>query len=76
MASVLTEAPLPPVPDEPVTVTAALAVIVPVYPWMLAVMFVVPPVSAVTRPVELTVATDGELDFHVAMSVTSDVVEG
>jgi len=64
------------VPDEPVTVSVALALMVPVYPCMLAVMVAVPAVSAVTRPVELTVATAGELEVQVAVSVTSEVVEG
>jgi hypothetical protein len=43
---------------------------------MLAVIVVVPAVSAVTRPVELTLATAGELEFHVAVAVTSCVVDG
>jgi hypothetical protein len=43
---------------------------------MLAVIVVVPAVSAVTRPVELTLATAGELEVHVAVSVSFDVVEG
>jgi hypothetical protein len=43
---------------------------------MVAVIVVVPAVSAVARPVELTLATAGELEVHVAESVTSDVVEG
>ena len=68
----------PPVPldEEAVTVTVALAVIVPVYPFMLAVIVVVPAVSAVARPVELTLATAGTLEVHVTESVSSDVVDG
>ena len=66
----------PPPPDAAVTVTVALAVMVPVYPFMLAVIVAVPAVSAVARPVELTLATAGALEVHVAVSVTSDVVEG
>ena len=77
MASEVTVPLAPPVPDDDaVTVTVALAVMVPVKPLMLAVIVVVPAVSAVTRPVELTLATAGELEVHVAVSVTSCVVEG
>jgi hypothetical protein len=43
---------------------------------MLAVIVVVPAVSAVARPVELTLATAGELEVHIAVSVTSCVVDG
>jgi hypothetical protein len=43
---------------------------------MLAVIVVLPAVSAVTRPVELTLATAGVLEVHIAVSVTFDVVEG
>jgi hypothetical protein len=43
---------------------------------MLAVIVAVPAVSAVTRPEELTLATAGALEAHVAASVTFDVVEG
>jgi hypothetical protein len=43
---------------------------------MLAVIVVVPAVSAVARPVELMLATAGALVVHVTKSVTFDVVEG
>jgi hypothetical protein len=39
-------------------------------------MVVVPAVSAVAIPVELTLATAGELEVHVAESVSSCVVDG
>jgi hypothetical protein len=68
--------PVPPVPDVDVTVRVALAVITPVYPFMDAVMVVDPAVSAVAIPVELTLATAGELEVHVAESVSSCVVDG
>jgi hypothetical protein len=48
----------------------------PVKPFKLAVIVAVPAVSAVTRPVELTLATAGELEVHVARSVTFEVVAG
>jgi hypothetical protein len=67
---------VPPPPDDAVTVTVALAVMVPVYPFMLAVIVAVPAVSAVASPVELTLATAGALEVHVAVAVTSDVVDG
>ena len=76
MASEVTVPLAPVVPDDPVTVTVALAVMVPVYPFMLAVIVVVPAVSPVARPVELTDATEGTLEVHVAVSVSSDVVVG
>jgi hypothetical protein len=77
MASEVTVPLAPPVPDDDaVTVTVALAVMVPVKPLMLAVIVVVPAVSAVVRPVELTLATAGELEVHVAKSVTFCVVDG
>jgi hypothetical protein len=76
MVSELTVPVEPLVPVDAATVMAELAVRVPVYPLMLAVIVAVPAVSAVTRPVELTLATAGELEVHVAVSVTSDVVEG
>jgi hypothetical protein len=43
---------------------------------MLAVIVVVPAVSAVARPLELTLATPGALEVQVTVSVTFDVVEG
>jgi hypothetical protein len=76
MAREVTVPPVPLVPDDPVTVTVALAVMFPVYPLMLAVIVAVPALSAVARPVELTLATVGALDVHVDVSVTSDVVAG
>jgi hypothetical protein len=50
----------------------------PVYPFMDAVIVVVPEVRAVTRPgvVLLTDATAGLLDVHFAWAVSSCVVEG
>src|SRR5580692_56716 len=62
-----------PVPVDAPTVTVEAALMFPVKPFKLAVIVVVPAVSAVTRPVELTLATAGELEVHVAKSVTSDV---
>jgi hypothetical protein len=59
-----------------VTVTVTLPDTVPVKPFILAEIVAVPAVTAVTRPVALTVATAGALDAHVAWSVTSSVVEG
>jgi hypothetical protein len=64
------------VPDDAVTVTVALAVMVPVNPFMLAEIVVVPAVSAVARPVELTLATAGALEVHVTESVSSCVLDG
>ena len=66
----------PPPPDVAVTVRVALAVRVPVNPFIVAVMVVVPAVSAVAIPVELTLATAGVLEVHVAESVSSCVVDG
>lgn len=66
----------PPPPEVVVTVKVALAVMVPVYPFIVAVMFVVPAVSAVATPVALTLATAGVLEVHVAESVSSCVVDG
>jgi hypothetical protein len=66
----------PLVPVDAPTVMVELAVIVPVYPLMLAVIVAVPAVSAVTSPVELTLATAGVVEVHVAVSVTFEVVEG
>jgi len=43
---------------------------------MLAVIVVVPAVSAVARPVELTLATAALLEVHVAVAVTFCVVDG
>jgi hypothetical protein len=77
--SIVSELTLPvtvPVPVDAATVTVELAVIVPVYPLMLAVIVAVPLVSAVTSPVELTLATAGVLEVHAAAAVTSEVVEG
>ena len=54
-----------------VTVRVALAVMVPVNPFMVAVIVVVPAPTAVAMPVELMVATVGELEVHVTKSVSS-----
>ena len=43
---------------------------------MLAVIVVVPAPTEVTMPDELTVATEVEADVHVAVEVTSSVVDG
>ena len=76
MASEATVPVAPPVPDDVVTVTVELDAMLPVKPFKLAVIVAVPAVSAVTRPVELTLATAGELEVHVARSVTFEVVAG
>jgi hypothetical protein len=56
-----TTAPPEPVPPElEGTVIAVEAVIVPVKPWILAVIWMLPEPVAVTSPVELTVATSTE----------------
>jgi hypothetical protein len=65
-----------PLPLGLVTVTVTLPETTPVKPFMLAEIVAVPAVTAVTRPVVLTVATEGALELHVAVSVTSCVVGG
>jgi hypothetical protein len=77
--SMVSEVTLPlalPVPVDAPTVTVELDVMLPVKPFKVAVIVAVPAVSAVTRPAELTLATAGEVEVHVAKSVTFDVVEG
>jgi hypothetical protein len=62
----------PPVlPAGLITVSVPVVETTPVNPFMLAVMVVVPEPTAVATPVELMVATDGALDVHVTLLVTS-----
>jgi hypothetical protein len=66
-----------PVPPElPDTESVAVAETTPVNPLILAVMVVVPEERAVATPVELMVATAGELEVHVTESVRSCELEG
>jgi len=64
----------PPVP--PVTVRLAVPTTGPSEPFMVAVMVVVPVLTAVASPAESTVATPVLLDAHVASSVMFCVVVG
>ena len=57
--------PVPVFPVEPGTVRTTLELTGPLYPDALATIDVVPPLTAVTRPVELTVATAGMLELQV-----------
>jgi hypothetical protein len=57
------------VTEEGVTVTVITGTVtviadVPVWPSLVAVIVVVPPLTAVTNPLPSTVATDGTLDVH------------
>jgi hypothetical protein len=72
MVSERMPAPLPPFvpPVDPVTVTPAVEVTVPFNAIAVAVIVVVPPFTAVTIPVEFTVATPGEVDVQVTPVVT------
>jgi hypothetical protein len=66
-----------PVPVVRVTVMFELPETIPVNPLILAVICTVPaPPDAVTKPVELTVATSAEEVVQVARLVTFSVVEG
>jgi hypothetical protein len=69
--------PLPPEtpPPEPVTVRTPLELTGPAYPVALAVIEVVPALTAVASPDALTVATDGRLDIQVAAFVMFCVEE-
>jgi hypothetical protein len=64
--------PLPPVvpPADPVTVTPAVEVTGPLNAVALAVIVVVPALTAVTIPAEFTVATAGVLEVQVNPVVT------
>ena len=65
-----------PVPDPPVTVTVALLETGPLYPFAVAVIVVVPLLSAVTKPVDApTCAMPVEAEVQVTWPVTS-CVEG
>src|SRR5690348_9825827 len=55
----------PVVPLGFITATVPLPETTPVKPFIVAVIVVVPAATAVTRPVELTVATEGALDVQV-----------
>jgi len=68
--------PLPVVPVGLITAMVPLPDTTPVKPFMLAVIVAVPAATAVTRPVELTVAMEGALDVHVAWLVTSCCAAG
>ena len=57
-------------PPLPVTVTDAVADIVPPNPAMLAVIVVDPADTAVTNPVALTVATAGVFEVQLTAFVT------
>jgi hypothetical protein len=59
---------------EPVTVTAAVELTGPLNAVALAVIVVDPAATAVTRPAELTVATDGALEVQVTPDVIACVV--
>jgi hypothetical protein len=63
-----------PVPP-PVTVRLAVATMLPVKPFMLAEIVVVPADTPWARPVALTVATEGSLEVHVTWLEISSVVE-
>ena len=69
---ILSPLPVPPVPvfpDEPGTVRTPLELTRPLNAVAVAVIDVVPPLSAVTSPVELTVATAGRLEDQVTAFV-------
>jgi hypothetical protein len=57
----------------PVTVNTAVEVTGPANPFPVAVMVVEPADTAVARPVEVIVATAGELEVQVTDAVTSCV---
>jgi hypothetical protein len=67
-------------PVEPVelvvTVTVALAEITPVNPFMVAEICMLPGPTAVTNPVEVTVATSVESELQVTWFVTFTVLAG
>jgi len=65
--------PAPPTPLVPVTVNTAVDVTGPANPFPVAVMVVEPADTAVARPVEVIVATAGELDDQLTDAVTSCV---
>jgi hypothetical protein len=74
-----TETMSPALGDVPVLVATVIVeelVNVPVNPWMLAVIWMVPGPVEVTSPVEFTVATSDDPVLHVTRSVTFSVVEG
>jgi len=64
--------PLPPLgpPADPVTVTPAVEVTGPLNAVAVAVIVVVPALTAVTKPVEFTVATAGAVEVQVNPVVT------
>jgi len=77
MESVVTSPPVPPPPPVvPVTVMVAEPETTPVNPFILAVIGIEPAPTAVTSPVELTVATLLAGVLQVTRSVTSSLVEG
>jgi hypothetical protein len=71
LGMIVSERMLPPLPPDtppgepPVTVTVPVEVVGPLKDVAVAVMVVVPEVTAVTTPVEFTVATAGELEVQV-----------
>jgi len=76
LTDVISELPGVVPPPLPVTVTVAVDEMIPVKPFIAAVIVLCPAETAVTVPDELTVATAGELEVHVARSVTSELDEG
>jgi hypothetical protein len=78
MVSDITGSPVPQLAEQVVLLTVIwdVAETTPVNPFMLAVMGMEPGPMAVTRPVELTVATELAGELQVTRLVTSWLLEG